>query len=306
MIENYPGAEHIDRRAETLLRFFDLSMEEKRSVAARHTNPANPWHYRGYFSNLDMEAWSHNEYFDIGPDEPFGGPDLPGMAYFEEPPVWPKREPACHWKSKMRSWRTQMNEVAMALAKALGLALGMENEIVYSVFERGNSTLRLLNYPLVPEGKTVNRSPQDGQILKDTESPVSIGSHTDAAGFSLLWQKQPGLQAQSPDGRWHDVPKIANCISVHVGDVMEAMSGGAVKATPHRVIKCGEVRQSIGFFLEPELGAPIRNVVGALRQGESPDIRDTYGWMLVQRYSAQEDWKLDSHPEQEQEAPQKA
>ena len=117
------------------------------------------------------------------------------------------------------------------------------------------------------------------------EATLVAGRHTDAAGVSLLWQAQPGLQAQSRDGIWRDVPPVANCISVHLGDVLEIMTDGRVPATPHRVLDKGCARQSIGFFLEPALGAKLSAV-----QPEDPPVvideeaaRGTYGWHLLRR-----------------------
>ncbi len=79
---------------------------------------------------------------------------------------------------------------------------------------------------------------------------------------------------------------IDNCVSVHLGDVIEMMTDGLVPATPHRVIDRGAARQSVGFFLEPSLGAEL----GSLNDdapGPQADAgwRGTYGWALLRRIS---------------------
>ena len=117
--------------------------------------------------------------------------------------------------------------------------------------------------------------------------PLAAGRHTDAAGVSLLWQREPGLQAQAPDGLWRDVPRIDNCISVHLGDILEVMTDGRVPATPHRVIDHGTPRQSIGFFLEPALSAELSPLRLEASSGEPDEAaRGTYCWHLLRRLSS--------------------
>jgi isopenicillin N synthase-like dioxygenase len=108
--------------------------------------------------------------------------------------------------------------------------------------------------------------------------------HTDASGLSLLWQQQPGLQAQAPDGTWRDVPTVPNTVSVHLGTVLELMTAGRVPATPHRVIDHGIARQSIGFFVEPGLATRLAPIA----EGDATpgDLSGTYGWHLQERFHA--------------------
>ena len=57
-----------------------------------------------------------------------------------------------------------------------------------------------------------------------------------------------------------------------------------VDATPHRVIDHGTARQSIGFFLEPALGARLDCVRSAMPLSDTPaSAKGTYGWHLLRR-----------------------
>ena len=103
----------------------------------------------------------------------------------------------------------------------------------------------------------------------------------------LAFQTQ--LAAQGPDGTWRDLPTIRNCLSVHLGSVLEIMTEGRVSATPHRVIDHGGRRQSIGFFLEPGLGVQLAPIKGGAATCDS--ITGTYGWHLQERFHQQKGYE---------------
>ncbi|MCB0137894.1 MAG: isopenicillin N synthase family oxygenase, partial [Caldilineaceae bacterium] len=257
IISGYPDADKVDARAHTMLRFFDLPVAEKRAVGTREMNPESAFGYRGYVASLKPGAWAYNEFFDIGPDDPSPGPDVPGMEVFAESNQWPVREPVPGWQDAMRSYYAHMRDIGDALMLSAGRAVGFDDEALKERFRNGNSTVRLLNYPRPPGNhKIISEMPDP----EESDLALSAGRHTDAAGLSLLWQRDPGLQAQAPDGTWRNVPMIDNCISVHLGTVLEIMTSGRVPATPHRVLNLGQPRQSIGFFLEPALGVPLAAV----------------------------------------------
>ncbi len=277
----YPDAESVDRWAATMLRFFTIDQDAKHSVASRSTWPSGPRVYRGYRSSLEPGGWAYNEMFDIGPAVPFAAP-APGMEVFAEPNVWPDPTPAPGWRRAMQSYYTLMLDVGTRVMRSAGRWAGFTDEDLEQRFRQGNSTLRLLNYPAKPEGLAV----RPDASVEDGGATVTLAAvrHTDASGLSLLWQQQPGLQAQAPDGTWRDVPMVANTVSVHLGTVLELMTAGRVPATPHRVIDHGTDRQSIGFFVEPGLGTRLAPIAeGDAAPGE---LSGTYGWHLQERFHA--------------------
>ncbi len=289
VISNYPDADKVDERALTMLSFFDLSEAGKHAVASKATVPEGKTVYRGYAASLGPDDWAYNEIFDIGPEKPFGGPAIEGMAVFSEENVWPDPEPCPGWQQAMRDFYEHLHGVATAVMLSAGRFAGFSDRELEARFREGNSTLRLLNYPVRPSGSRIVNEMPDARFAEDDDPPLSTGRHTDAAGVSILWQREPGLQAQAPDGTWRDVPAIANCLSVHLGTVLEIMTEGRVPATPHRVVDSGTPRQSIGFFLEPGLGAqlaPIRESSAA-----SDSVTGTYGWHLQERFHEQKGYE---------------
>ena len=285
VISSYPDADKVDERALKMLSFFEIPEAEKRVVASRATDPDGKTVYRGYAASLEPDGRTYNEIYDIGPERPFGGPAIDGMTVFSEENIWPEPEPCLGWKQAMRAYYAHLHGIAMAVMLSAGRFAGFSDRQLKARFREGNSTLRLLNYPIKPTDVRITSEMPDTRHRDEETLPLASGRHTDAAGVSILWQRQPGLQAQAPDGTWRDVPMIKDCLSVHLGTVLEIMTGGKVPATPHRVIDHGVPRQSIGFFLEPGLCAQLAPLTAEAASSES--VTGTYGWHLQERFHQQ-------------------
>jgi isopenicillin N synthase-like dioxygenase len=107
-----------------------------------------------------------------------------------------------------------------------------------------------LHYPPLPEG-----SPTD---------LYGSAPHTDFGCLTILAQDNVGgLQVQSPNGHWLDVPKIENSFVVNVGDMLHRMTNGLLKSTPHRVINhSGLERYSCPFFYDPNVNLDVMPLKG--------------------------------------------
>jgi len=276
VITGYPEADRVDARAREGLRIFDLPVAEKVRIASRLIIAGNANAYRGFWPRR-TGSLLQNEFYDVGPENPEAGPDLPGMDILTEPTPWPDPEPAPGWRETVRAHYDHLNHVAQVMIRSVGRSAGFDDGAIRARFAGSHSTLRFLSYP---EDAVSSATEADGRR-------VSGGRHTDASGLSLLWQAQPGLQAQGQDGRFRDIPMVENAISVHVGDVMTRMTRKIVPATPHRVLAGGGVRRSVGFFLEPALAAPV---TPADHAGEI-DVTDTYAWQLLETFAARDIWK---------------
>ncbi len=286
VISNFPEAASLDTRARKLLRFFELSAEQKHRVAVKTNNPQSTHIYRGYESRLATNNdLANNEMYDIGPDEPFPGLNVPGMHVFSETNLWPEIEPFVGWQLEMNAYYQSLNRVGSAVVRSIGRCVGFTDQELDDRFRAGNSTLRLINYPVSGNEDSVQAELPALRSGDDSDLPLTFGRHVDSAGISLLWQAQPGLQAQAPDGVWRDVPQIKNSVSVHIGTVIQIMSGDKLPATPHRVINTGGLRQSVAYFIEPALDvalAPIHRAASA-PVSEDPAM-GTYGWHLQETF----------------------
>lgn len=273
VVTGYPDAGLIDQRARTGLRIFDFPPETLAPLITRLVRRGNANAYRGYWP-CTPERLLQNDFYDVGPEHPTPGPDLPGMEILTEQTPWPRGHP--RWAAEVRAHYDCLNRIAQAMILSIGRSAGFDEATIAARFGGSHSTLRFLNY-----------AAGAGAAQTEGDVTVSAWAHTDASGLSLLWQAAPGLQAQGQDGIWRDIPMARNAISVHVGDVMTHLTDGAVPATPHRVLSSDQPRQSVGFFLEPALAAPVT----AVTHDAPLTQRDSYGWHLLDTFARRAHWQ---------------
>lgn len=112
--------------------------------------------------------------------------------------------------------------VYRALEEAMGRP-GMLSSIHEHQLEQGNSSvLRVVHYPPVPEGVPAGA--------------VRCATHSDWGTLTLLLQDQVGgLEVLARDGTWVQAVPLSDTVLVNVGDLMEILTGGQLRATKHRV-----------------------------------------------------------------------
>lgn len=78
---------------------------------------------------------------------------------------------------------------------------------------------------------------------------------------------------------WIDAPPIAGSFVVNIGDMLERMTGGAYRSTPHRVRNTSDVgRLSFPFFFDPSWDAVVPVPEGAAGAVERWDGEDVLSW----------------------------
>ena len=85
-----------------------------------------------------------------------------------------------------------------------------------------------------------------------------VGEHTDYGLLTILRQDDTGgLEVRTPTG-WTAAPPIAGSFVCNLGDMLERMTGGLYRSTPHRVRNRGRVgRVSFAFFFDPSWDAEV-------------------------------------------------
>ncbi len=193
-----PEGAQLERRAASLLAFFDLSEADKLRLATRRVRADSRRSYRGYVSTL-KQGWAYNEFFDIGPERALPPPAIEAAQIFAETNIWPARPPFPRWRAEMLAYHGAMDSAGAAILATAGEFLGLSESALAPLFAGGGSTLRLLNYPRKPGGAVITE-----EMPHPDGARLVTGRHVDACALTLLWQRQAGLQAQTPDGRWLD------------------------------------------------------------------------------------------------------
>jgi isopenicillin N synthase-like dioxygenase len=116
-----------------------------------------------------------------------------------------------------------------------------------------------------------------------------VAEHTDYGLLTILRQDHHGgLEVRTAAGDWLTAPPIPGSFVCNVGDMLERLSGGRWRSTPHRVRHTGEGdRLSFPFFFDPSWDAPVPPVSGTpVERWDGADlfaVRGSYGEYLLSK-----------------------
>ncbi len=251
----------LDRLAREL---FAQPAEAKAAIAMEHGGSA----WRGWFP-LDGELTSgvpdHKEgiYFgtELGPDDPAvrAGVPLHGANLF------PSRPPGL--RAAVLGWLDEMERIGAELLRLVAAGLGLPATWFEEHVTADPTILfRIFRYP--PEQP-------DGW---------GVAEHTDYGLLTILaTDANDGLQVHAPGG-WIDVPSDPAVFVVNLGDMLERMTEGRYRSTPHRVRNTGAGdRLSFPCFIDPSWDAvcPVLPLGGAAPADEPErrwDGTSVRGW----------------------------
>lgn len=138
------------------------------------------------------------------------------------------------------------------LMEGVALSLGLDEQYFFDRYTADPLILfRLFNYPSqpVPEGLDVQ---------------WGVGEHTDYGLLTILHQDSiGGLQVRTPQG-WIDATPIPGAFLCNIGDMLDRMTGGLYRSTPHRVARntSGSDRLSFPLFFDPNFRARVQPIGG--------------------------------------------
>ncbi len=220
--------------------FFALPEPEKMRIAMAHGGPA----WRGFFpvgGELTSGKPDRKEglYFgsELTADDPRvrGGWPMHGANQFPERPAGLKQAVLDYTEANTRA--------AHAIMEGVALSLGLDAPYFREHYTAAPTILfRIFHYP--PD---VPGSQQWG-----------VGEHTDYGLLTLLAQDDcGGLQVKAPNG-WIEAPPIAGTLVCNIGDMLDRLTGGLYRSTPHRAKNTsGRERLSFPFFFDPGFAAQI-------------------------------------------------
>jgi isopenicillin N synthase-like dioxygenase len=212
-------------------------------------------------------AW--RGYFPVGGELTSGRPDLKEGLYFgtelpgSDPRVrsglplhganlFPRQVPRL--RGLVLSYLDAVTAAGQSVLAGIALSLGLDA----GYFARGYTAdptvlFRVFSYPPSPPGS-------DGW---------GVGEHTDYGLLTLLAQDESGgLQVAGPAG-WIDAPPRPGTFVCNIGDMLDRLTGGWYRSTPHRVRnESGRARLSMPFFLDPGFGDEVPPLPGRAADGD--------------------------------------
>ncbi|MGI5236903.1 isopenicillin N synthase family dioxygenase [Dactylosporangium sp. CA-139066] len=297
----------ITRLDRTAREFFALPEPEKLEIAMARGGRA----WRGFFpvgAELTSGVPDQKEglYFgtELGPDSPEVRAGLP----LHGANLFPRQIPEL--RDTVLEYLDAMTATAQAVMRGIAQSLDLPPDYFASGYTANPTVLfRIFHYPPSPPDSTA----------------WGVGEHTDYGLLTLLLQDDNGgLQVRMPDdeadtrtgtaaasnapddgnpegrhgdhpGKWLDAPPIPGTFVCNIGDMLDRMTGGWYRSTPHRVRNLsGNERLSFPFFFDPGFTAEVPPLpgraasggTGAPRRWDGQDLRaftGTYGEYLVRK-----------------------
>jgi isopenicillin N synthase-like dioxygenase len=230
----------LDHLAAASAEFFALPLADKLEIAMERGGRA----WRGFFP--------------VGAELTSGQPDLKEGLYFgtelpdDDPRVlaglplhgrnlFPRQVPQL--RPLVLSYLDALTSLGQAVLRGVALSLGLDADY-FAASYTGDPTIlfRIFHYPPSP--------PQD--------EAWGVAEHTDYGLLTLLAQDDSGgLQIAAPEG-WIDAPPVPGTLVCNIGDMLDRLTGGWYRSTPHRVRNLsGHGRLSFPFFLDPGFAAEV-------------------------------------------------
>ncbi|AMO73114.1 isopenicillin N synthase family dioxygenase [Sphingorhabdus sp. M41] len=221
-------------RAETMSRaFFALPEEVKRSYHIAGGGGARGYTPFGTESAKDSNISDLKEFWHIGRDLPAGHP----FESFMPPNVWPNELDG--FRETYLEMFAAFDKAGARILEAIARFLGLAPDFFVDTVRDGNSVMRLIHYPPVPE-----------------DSPaVRAGAHEDINTITLLiGAEEAGLELLDRNGKWRPVTPKAGELAVNIGDMLQRLTNNRLPSTTHRVVnpapeRRGFSRYSMPFFL---------------------------------------------------------
>ena len=238
----------VKRLEELSHRFFELPEETK--MRWRMALGGRAW--RGYFPlggelTSGRPDWKEDLY--LGTELPATHPLVQAKTPVHGPNLFPE---VPGFRETILDYMQAVTQLGHRLMEGIALSLGLDAGYFAKRYTADPLILfRLFNYPSqpVPEGLDVQ---------------WGVGEHTDYGLLTILHQDHIGGLAVHTPGGWIDAPPVAGSFVCNIGDMLDRMTGGLYKSTPHRVKRntSGRDRLSFPLFFDPNFEARVQRIEG--------------------------------------------
>lgn len=233
------------KKAYSLLEeFYQLPTEKKlhyvseKGGGQRGYTPFGKEHAKG------AEVMDLKEFWHVGREVEDGHP----LSQYFPKNVWPS-DVLPEFKPVFEELYTKLENAGLQMMEALSEPLKVEKTFFKNMVQQGNSILRLLHYPKIPDGV-------DPRCIR-------AAAHEDINFITILpAATQSGLQLLDRDGTWLNVESDFGALIVDAGDMISRITNDVIPATTHRVINPQDgtnvPRYSMPFFMHPHPEASLK------------------------------------------------
>ena len=221
--------------------FFDQPNDVKATIAMARAGSA----WRGWFpvgDEVTSGMPDRKEGLYVGLEHPADHPRVVSRTPLHGSNLFPAGElgPAT------TAWVNALVPVANAVMRGIARGLGLPTDWFETHLTSDPTVLfRIFHYPALPDN--------------DRSDEWGVGEHTDYGLLTLLAQDhRGGLQVRTPHGEWIEVPAEPDVLVCNLGDMLDRLTEGRYRSTPHRVRNLsGQSRLSFPFFFDPSWDAVV-------------------------------------------------
>ncbi len=270
-VVNHRVEESLCQRLEALSREF-FAQSEPRKMQIAMSRGGRAW--RGYFPvgrELTSGKPDRKEGLYFGAELPLDHPAVRAGTPLHGPNLFPE---IANFRETVLRYLESLTSLGHALMSGISLGLGLDEHYFQQRYYRDPLILfRIFNYPQ-------SNAPGSG------ESVWGVGEHTDYGLLTILRQDDTGgLQVKSRS-RWIDAPPIAGSFLCNIGDMLERLTHGIYRSTPHRVINTSRRdRLSFPFFFDPSFDARMLPVEGLSNEALADDSAARWDHATVHDFS---------------------
>ena len=149
----------------------------------------------------------------------------------------------------------ELNKLAINVLSCISTSIGLDKDFFNPWVNKGNSLLRMIHYP-----------PSDNSNIYRAREHADINLIT-----LLIGAEEKGLEVKNKDNTWIKISADKNDIVCNIGDMLQLVTEGKLKSTPHRVVKYKDEkpksRYSIPFFLHPSPDTMLKSVFDSSDDG---------------------------------------
>lgn len=235
--------------------FFALPEAEKRGYF--NAAIAGARGYTPFGTEIAKGAALHDlkEFWHVGRDLPAGHPLADSMP----PNIWP--DAPAGFRETFEALYAAFDETGATILRRIAVWLGLEENWFDPAIDDGNSVLRLLHYPPVPDAGG---------------GAIRAGAHEDINLITLLLgAEEAGLELLTREGTWLEVAPPEGALVINIGDMLQRLTNHVLPSTTHRVRnpageRAAHSRYSMPFFLHLRSDFPFRTLPGCIT-AENPD-----------------------------------
>jgi isopenicillin N synthase-like dioxygenase len=238
-------SELLDRLTAASAKFFDLPQPAKMQIAMAQGGTA----WRGYFpvgAELTSGQPDLKEGLYFGAELPDADPRVKAGLPLHGSNLFPSQVPEL--RSAVLAYLDALTSLGQTVLRGIALSLGLDADYFAAGYTADPTILfRVFRYPAPPPA----------------DRGWGVGEHTDYGLLTLLAQDSTGgLQVRTQAG-WTDAPPLTGTFVANIGDMLDRLTSGWYRSTPHRVRNpSGHARLSFPFFLDPAFTAEIPPLPG--------------------------------------------